>query len=435
MKMKCVVHVEVIQHSNSNVEAKDLECLVDQELQDLGSVRPGQSMTSVQFTSDILKKNIISVKISESSELAHNYNLDPENLTNLSLDKVSLQFHTYRLEEEEIQSEQLNISSDGDNETISAANYCLLPHVSFHGIWENLIYDNNIKENLLDYASTSMIFSQYKVNTNVISWNRVILLYGPPGTGKTSLCKGLAQKLSIRLKKNYKIAEFIEINSHSLFSKYYSESGKLVMQMFSKIKEHLEYGESLVCVLIDEIESLTHARNACMNGAEPSDSIRVVNAILTQLDQIRRYPNVLILTTSNLKSAIDVAFVDRADLQIYVGPPSKRAIYEIFVSCLKELIRVNLIKLETEIDFLSVDCLSESEEKSDVNFTVSRELFEVAKSCDGLSGRILRKLPFLAYSSYSKSEKKSINNYIQALQSAVDQYRANNKSIFGVHCQ
>lgn len=68
-----------------------------------------------------------------------------------------------------------------------------------------------------------MIFSQQNVNTNIICWNRVVLLYGPPGTGKTSLCKGLAQKLSIRLKKNYEIAEFIEINSHSLFSKYYSE--------------------------------------------------------------------------------------------------------------------------------------------------------------------------------------------------------------------
>lgn len=172
-------------------------------------------------------------------------------MNSLSLDKINLLFHTYRLEEEDIQSEQLSLSNDGDCETISAANYCLLPHVSFDGIWENLVYDNSIKENvsiyqyrrvesskngidftcnftlfifqLLDYASTSMIFSQYEVNTNVISWNRVILLYGPPGTGKTSLCKGLAQKLSIRLKKNYKIAEFIEINSHSLFSKYYSE--------------------------------------------------------------------------------------------------------------------------------------------------------------------------------------------------------------------
>lgn len=46
-------------------------------------------------------------------------------------------------------------------------------------------------------------------------------------------------------------------------------------------------------------------------GSEPSDAIRVVNALLTQLDQIRRYPNVIILTTSNITGAIDLAFVDR----------------------------------------------------------------------------------------------------------------------------
>jgi SpoVK/Ycf46/Vps4 family AAA+-type ATPase len=68
-----------------------------------------------------------------------------------------------------------------------------------------------------------MLFSDCKVNTNIISWNRVVLLHGPPGTGKTSLCKALAQKLAIRLNHCYTHGQLIEINSHSLFSKWFSE--------------------------------------------------------------------------------------------------------------------------------------------------------------------------------------------------------------------
>lgn len=43
----------------------------------------------------------------------------------------------------------------------------------------------------------------------------------------------------------------------------------------------------LVVVLIDEVESLTSARQSAINSQEPSDAIRVVNAVLTQLDSLR----------------------------------------------------------------------------------------------------------------------------------------------------
>ena len=40
-----------------------------------------------------------------------------------------------------------------------------------------------------------------------------------------------------------------------------------------------------------------------------------------QLDALKAHPNVLVLTTSNITEAIDLAFVDRADIKAYVGPP------------------------------------------------------------------------------------------------------------------
>ena len=99
--------------------------------------------------------------------------------------------------------------------------------------------------------------------------------------------------------------------------------------MFDEIRRIMEDPNHLVCVLIDEVESLAAARTNAMSGSEPSDAIRVVNALLTQLDNIKDAPNVLILTTSNITGAIDVAFVDRADIKQYVGNPSQAAIYQV----------------------------------------------------------------------------------------------------------
>ena len=96
------------------------------------------------------------------------------------------------------------------------------------------------------------------VDQPIVCCNRVIMLHEPPGTGKTSLCKALAQKLSIRLSSRYTTTELAEINFHSPFSKWFSESGKL--NMFTEIKRLMEDPRFLVCVLIDEVESLTASR-------------------------------------------------------------------------------------------------------------------------------------------------------------------------------
>lgn len=63
--------------------------------------------------------------------------------------------------------------------------------------------------------------------------------------------------------------------------------------------------------MTDEVESLTAARAGAMSGKEPSDALRVVNALLTQLDKLKHRKNCLVMTTSNLSGAIG-ASLDRS---------------------------------------------------------------------------------------------------------------------------
>lgn len=85
----------------------------------------------------------------------------------------------------------------------------------------------------------------------------------------------------------YSSTKLIEINTFNLMSKWFSESARLVARVFDTIKEYLDSPDHLVCLLVDEVESLTAMRNSAMSGVEPSDAIRVVNAVLTQIDQVR----------------------------------------------------------------------------------------------------------------------------------------------------
>jgi SpoVK/Ycf46/Vps4 family AAA+-type ATPase len=125
------------------------------------------------------------------------------------------------------------------------------------------------------------------------------------GTGKTTICKGLAQKTFIRNADRFSSGMLLEVNSHSLFSKWFSESGKLVMKLFSHISEIAEDEQCMVVVLIDEVESITASRGSAARSNEPGDAVRVVNAVLTSLDALKRRPNVLVLCTSNLIASVD----------------------------------------------------------------------------------------------------------------------------------
>ncbi|KAI0650044.1 P-loop containing nucleoside triphosphate hydrolase protein [Trametes meyenii] len=346
----------------------------------------------------------------------------------LPIEQTSLQIHVYQPTDADAFEELTSGSGRGEDEQIMAASVCELPSMSWEGLWESLIYSDDIKSKLLDYIYATVVFSDADVDFNVVSWNRVVLLHGPPGTGKTSLCRALAQKLSIRLSHRYSHARLLEINSHSLFSRWFSESGKLVQKLFSSIMEMVEDEETFVIVLIDEVESLTAARAGAMAGTEPSDALRVVNALLTQLDKLKHRKNCLVMSTSNLAIAIDSAFVDRADIVQYVDLPPREAIYEILRGCLVELIKKGIVTdvevpslpqaqiFERTADFsnLSLDATrvepspapSASQEQAldarERSRTISIRLLKLAQKCrdQEMSGRSLRRLPVLAHARY-----------------------------------
>lgn len=224
-------------------------------------------------------------------------------------------------------------------------------------------------------------------------------------------------------------------NSHSLFSKWYSESGKLVMKMFQQIQEVIEMESYLVCVLIDEVESIAYARGNISTN-EPSDSVRVVNSVLTQLDRIRKYPNVLIITTSNLTSSIDLAFLDRADIVSFVGEPSADAVYKILTSSIIELVDKEIVIKncpEDGIDDFNIETISEFEKFNDLRkfhaFSNGNILQQICKEATGFSGRTLRKLPFLAHALYIKKDTVSLREYLIALRSAVDYQKKSKQNI------
>lgn len=197
------------------------------------------------------------------------------------------------------------------------------------------------------------------------------------------------------------------------------------MRLFQKIQDLLSDPYCLVFVLIDEVESLTVARSASMAGNEPSDAVRVVNALLTQIDFIRRWPNVLILTTSNLAESVDAAFLDRADLKQYIPPPSPYAVYSIYLSCIKELQRASVL------DATQCSLLTDPRGINPAKDHLSAQLLIISQKSVGLSGRTLRKMPVLADSFCQHQELVTVEDFLNALAHVVDDHISSRDRIHG----
>lgn len=321
-----------------------------------------------------------------------------------------------------------------------------LPHESLHPLWSSLILPQPLKQTLLSYATTAIFFAQKEVSPHVINWNRMIMLHGPPGNGKTSLCKALANKISIKMietnsssssQHDLKNAILLSVHSHSLVGKKSNGSGKLVSKLLDNIRQLVQdEGETtLFFILLDDVESLATKRSSNVtidqtSGAE-LDAVRVVNALLAGLDELQHFTNVLTLTTSNVTSIVDDAFLDRADLKMHIGVPTLEATYEIFKSCIDELIRVGIIfykhkkgsekQLATSplLSFQTLIQLTHGSRNEDANIQ-SLKLKKCGELATGMSGRTLRKLPFQSHVLYLETRQQvTIHTFLDALMQGI----------------
>lgn len=351
-----------------------------------------------------------------------------------SISKIII--HCYSLSTTPPEPEELD-DNDSD-EPITVCDVLQLPHQNLHTSWENLIYERSIKENIIGYAESSLLFANKNVSNHIISWNRVLLLHGPPGTGKTSLCRSLAHKLSIRMNHIFPSGGYLlEVKSHSLFSKWFSESGSRISKLFERICEMVEdEPNSLFCVLIDEVESLASSRvstgGSGGGGSEPSDAVRAVNSVLTSLDSIRGYRNVLVLTTTNITGSIDAAFIDRVDLKQYVGYPCLQARYEILRSCIKELIRVGIVTADcskfTELKSFACAAILSNDQAEDCSFEMT--LLQCAEAAENLSGRSLRKLPFQSHAFFVRSfDALPLSQFLASLKHGIDREKSSRNDL------
>ena len=155
------IDVEIVQKKKCNVDKKTIEKHADEWLRKNEYVSNGVALK--QFQDDpvfsFLSDNVEYIKVCEDTTATSHLPY-----------KSSVVYRCYKLQTSGPETEE--ICQDGEEE-IPAAQHWILPNLEFQGMWENLIYDTDIKRELIRFVSTSLLLSGKGVDTSVVTCNRV----------------------------------------------------------------------------------------------------------------------------------------------------------------------------------------------------------------------------------------------------------------------
>jgi len=241
--------------------------------------------------------------------------------------------------------------------------------------WDAIIVPAEVKERLLAQALLTLKHGR-KLATLAGLPHGLIVLAGPPGTGKTTLARGLAQVSALALAREG-ATTLVEINPHAFPSDMLGESQRNIMRLLTDTLPEIAARRPHTVVLIDEVESFAVRRQTASFETNPVDVHRATDAVMLGIDEVaRKLPAVLFVTTTNFIDAIDEAFLSRADLVMHFALPDPGTITRILHDSLAEL----------AVQWPELRPLHESHQ----------EIEQIAKLCDGWSGRQVRKLVLAA---------------------------------------
>ncbi|XP_042395748.1 uncharacterized protein LOC121986044 isoform X2 [Zingiber officinale] len=164
----------------------------------------------------------------------------------------------------------------------------------------------DVKRTLNELVSLPMRRPELFSHGNLLRPCKGVLLFGPPGTGKTLLAKALATEAG---------ANFINITSSSLTSKWFGDAEKLTKALFSFASRLAP-----VIIFIDEVDSLLGARGGTF---EHEATRRIRNEFMAAWDGLKTKDSqrILVLAATNRPFDLDDAVIRRLPRRIYIGLP------------------------------------------------------------------------------------------------------------------